>query len=192
VQFNVATLLQEPVGSTRELTVEGEASVPSHGYVTQVTGKVRLMRTQRGVLVRAQLAVQPTLECARCLDPFSLPLDLRIDEEFVPERDPLTGEAVEADPDEFRIDERNHLDLSEAVRQYEQAALPIQPVCRDTCAGLCPVCGQNRNLRPCDCVEPEAQPAWSSLSSLAERLRAEEERGSTEEADSPGQARHAP
>jgi uncharacterized protein len=150
------------------------------------------MRTQRGVLVRARLDIDPDLECARCLDPFSLRLSLTIDEEFVPERDPLTNEPIEADPDEFRIDERNHLDLSEAVRQYEQAALPLQPVCRPDCAGLCPVCGQNRNIRRCDCVKPEPASGWSSLASLAERLRAEEERGSTEEADSPGEARHAP
>jgi uncharacterized protein len=192
VQFNVATLLQEPVGSTREMELEGEVAVPEQDYKSHARGRVRLMRTQRGILLRAQLEVEPTLDCARCLDPFVLPLKLTIDEEFVPLHDPMSGEAVEADPEDFRIDAKNHLDLSEAVRQYEQAALPIQPICRDDCAGLCPVCGQNRNVRPCDCIQPEAEPAWSNLSSLAERLRAEEQRGSTEKADPHSQARHAP
>lgn len=92
----------------------------------------------------------------------------------------MTGEAIEADPDEFRIDGRNHLDLSEAVRQYEQAALPIQPVCREDCAGLCPVCGQNLNERRCDCEQPEPEGAWAGLAALAERLRTEEHDGSPE------------
>lgn len=181
VQFNVSTLLQEPVGSTRLAEVTNEAvQVPAAGYASAASGKVRLMRTQRGVLVHAELRLSPTLECGRCLTSFAAEVRLVIDEEFVPLRDPVTGEAVEADPDEFRIDGRNHLDLSEAVRQYEQAALPIQPVCRDDCAGLCPSCGQNLNERRCDCIEPEPEGAWAGLAALAERLRSEEHYGRTE------------
>jgi uncharacterized protein len=181
VQFNVSTLLQEPVGSTRLASVEDEpVQVPATDYASSVTGTARLMRTQRGVLVHVDVIVRPALECARCLTPFESELRLLIDEEFIPLRDPVTGEAVTADPDEFRIDGRNHLDLSEAVRQYEQAALPIQPICREDCAGLCPICGQNLNERRCDCEQPESEGAWVGLSALAERLRSEEHDGGTE------------
>jgi uncharacterized protein len=181
VQFNVSTLLQESVGSTRVADVEDEpVQVPAAGYTASASGTVRLMRTQRSVLVHADLQVRPTLECARCLEPFEAELRLIIDEEYVPLRDPVTGESVPADPDEFRIDGRNHLDLSEAVRQYEQAALPIRPLCREDCAGLCPVCGQNLNVRRCDCIQPEPEGAWAGLAALAERLRSEEDDGGTE------------
>ncbi|MEZ4554629.1 MAG: DUF177 domain-containing protein [Dehalococcoidia bacterium] len=181
MQFNVSTLLQEPVGSTRLATVNDEpVQVPAAGYAAAASGHVRLMRTQRGVLVHADVVTRPVLECARCLTQFEAEVRLVIDEEFVPFRDPATGEAIEADPDEFRIDGRNHLDLSEAVRQYEQAALPIQPVCRDDCAGLCPVCGQNLNERRCECIQPEPQGAWAGLAALAERLRTEEHDGGPE------------
>jgi uncharacterized protein len=181
VQFNVSTLLQEPVGSTRLATVEDEpVQVAAAEYASSVTGAVRLMRTQRGVLVHADLVTHPTLECARCLEPFEAELRLLIDEEYVPLRDPVSGEAVQAEPDEFRIDGRNHLDLSEAVRQYEQAALPLQPICRDDCAGLCPVCGQNLNERRCEHEQPESGGAWAGLAALAERLRSEEHNGGPE------------
>ena len=181
MQFNVSTLLQEPVGSTRLANVEDEPiQVAAAGYVACVSGTVRLMRTQRGVLVHADLRVRPTVECARCLERFETELRLSIDEEYIPLRDPVTGDAVTADPDEFRIDGRNHLDLSEAVRQYEQAALPIQPICREDCAGLCPVCGQDLNEQRCDCILPEPEGAWAGLAALAERLRSEEDHGSTE------------
>ncbi len=180
MQFNVSTLLQEPIGSTRLAEVEDEpVQVPASGYTASATGTIRLMRTQRGVLAHADVRVRPSLECARCLQPFEAELRLVIDEEFIPLRDPITGDAVSADPDEFRIDGRNHLDLSEAVRQYEQAALPIRPLCRDDCAGLCPTCGQNLNERRCDCIQPEPEGAWAGLAALAERLRSEEDDGST-------------
>ncbi len=181
MQFNVSTLLQEPVGGTRLAEVEDEAvQVAATGYASRVSGTLRLMRTQRGVLVQADLTVRPTLECAHCLDPIVSTLRLVISEEYVPLRDPVTGEAVAADPDEFRIDGRNHLDLSEAVRQYEQAALPIQAFCREDCAGLCPNCGQNLNERRCDCIQPAPEGAWAGLAALAERLRSEEDHGGTE------------
>lgn len=182
MQYNVATLLQEPVGSRREFTLEDEeARIPDMDYVARVVGRGTLLRSPRGVLVHADVIVRPRLTCARCLEDFDQPLSLAIDEEFVPAQDPLTGAAVEADPDDFRIDEHNQLDLSEAVRQYEEAALPLQPICREQCAGLCPVCGQNLNERRCECAQPEADSAWAGLSALSERLRAaEDDRGSTE------------
>lgn len=184
VLFNVATLLHEPVGSVRNLVLEDEAAVvPEVGFEVRASGRVRLLRSREGVLVHAELVVEPTLECARCLTSFRTTLPLTIDEEFRPFRDPVSGEAVTADLDDFRIDPRHELDLSEAVRQYEEAALPIQPVCREQCAGLCPVCGQNLNEFRCGHDASDIGAAPDGLRALAERLRAEEERGSTQEED---------
>jgi uncharacterized protein len=184
VQFNVATLLHDPIGSTRNFVLEDEPVVVREvGFETVATGRVRLLRTQEGVLVHAELVVPQTLECARCLTVFTAPAALTIDEEYRPLRDPATGEAVEADLDDFRLDAYQHLDLSEAVRQYGEAAMPIQPICREQCAGLCPVCGQNLNELRCGHDALNASADLSGLSALADRLRAEEERGSTEEAD---------
>lgn len=184
VQFNVATLLHDPLGSARYFVLEDEpAAVPEVGFETQATGRVRLLRTQEGVLVHAELVVPQTLECARCLTTFTAPAALTIDEEYRPLRDPATGEAVDADPDDFCLDAHHHLDLSEAVRQYGEAAMPIRPICREQCAGLCPVCGQNLNEIRCGHDALDFGAGLGGLSALADRLRAEEERGSTEEAD---------
>ena len=181
MSFNVATLLQEPIGSRRRRTLDREAMASTRdGWAADVSGSVDLLRTARGVLVRARVSCAPTLECARCLDTFVQPLDLVIDEEFVPVVDLVTGERVEAGEDELRIDERHVLDLSEAVRQYEQAAIPLQPICRPGCAGLCPECGANRNEERCGCADGAASGPFAALAGLGERLRAEEHDGGTE------------
>jgi uncharacterized protein len=179
--INVATLLREPIGSSREYRVHSEtAEVPEAAYSREISGRVHLLRTARGVLLRARLAVRPPLECARCLDLFEGEADLEIEEMFVFERDPITLKPVEIAADEFRLVDDQYLDVSEAVRQYEETAVPISPICRDACAGLCPVCGKNRNRDVCDCVPaPEIVPAWGNLAALADRLRSEE----TEESD---------
>ncbi len=182
VSFNVATLLLEPVGSRRrELLESEELAVADEGWSREVHGEVELLRTVRGVLVRAHLRESPVLECARCLEPFWMEIELSITEEFVPPIDISTGEQITpVDADELRIDELHQLDLSEAVRQYEQTAIPLQPMCRPDCAGLCPQCGRNRNLGLCDCTERASAGAFEALSGLGERLRAEESNGATE------------
>lgn len=174
--FNVSTLLEEPIGGARAFEVTDErVRVPEEGYETRVSGTVELVRTPRGVVVRAQLAVLPRLQCGRCLAEFEQALTLDVYEEFVTDRDLITGEPVEGiSPDDFRVDDYRHLDLSEAVRQYEQSALPLGPLCSAECAGLCPTCGQNRNEHDCDCARDPGDGRWSSLAGLADRLRSEE------------------
>ncbi len=180
--INVATLIQEPIGHDRRYRAEDEVvSVPDEGYERRITGTVRLIRSERGVLVSADLDLSPVeQECARCLEPFETPLHLAFDEEYVVSRDPATGLRIEADQDDFRIDGAWHLDLSEAVRQYEASALPIRPVCRPDCRGLCPVCGQNLNHRTCDCGTAVASERWGALATLAEQLRQEDHHGRPE------------
>ncbi len=183
MHFNVATLLQEPVGSRRDGRLEGEPMhVAASGWSALASGQVRLLRSTRGVLVHARLETLPVVECARCLDPFNQPVALTIDEEFVAPYDLVTGEPAEAiDEDDFRIDEQHHLDLSEAVRQYEQTAIPIQPICRPACAGLCAECGRNRNLAACECAKAGTAGPWEALSALSKQLHATEEQdGATE------------
>lgn len=195
--FNVSTLLGEPVGASRYHTL-GETSAhrpplpPGAGVdrggaadsaTRPASGAARLMRTATGVLVSADLTVETELECARCLSRFRRPTEIAFDEEFLPHRDPLTGlPPANADPDAFQIDAHQHLDLSEAIRQYEQAALPISPLCREGCAGLCPRCGTDRNESHCGCSGGDEDPRWSALTALASAFRQEEDRRGTPQA----------
>lgn len=178
--INVSTLLQEPVGSARVYRVVDEpVSVPEAGYRQSVSGRVHLLRTERGVLVSADFALTSRLECARCVLEFEEPVRVRFDEEYVaPET--VTGQPTTPEVDEFRIDEWRHLDLSEAVRQYEQSALPLLPLHSEDCAGLCPICGQDWNERRCSCEAAATDSRWGALSGLAEQLRTEESHGAPE------------
>lgn len=172
VLINVATLSQEPIGSSRRYQADHEAvAVPDRDFDQEITGPVRLIRSERGILVMASLDLEPVgLMCDRCLEPFEWPVHIEFDEEYVIARDPTTGHRIETDSDEFTVDGSWHLDLSEAVRQYEESALPIQSICRPDCRGLCPTCGQNLNESSCGCAAGSDH-RWSALASLAEQLR---------------------
>ncbi len=63
------------------------------------------------------------------------------------------------------------IDLEPFCRELLMLALPVQPLCRESCRGLCPHCGADRNTAPCECVESAAPSPFAVLSELRERLR---------------------
>jgi len=132
---NVAQLLKEPVGSSRSYALDATIDEDIEG---PVTGKVQLIHTDRGILVRVQLAVGLKLECSRCLNMFPYRLDFVAEEEFLPTIDVGSGLplAPDEDSDGFTVDSRNILDLAELIRQYTLLNLPMKPLCRYDCSGV--------------------------------------------------------
>lgn len=170
MEFNVAQLLKGPVGGIREYEIaDSLAEIAEIAWVGPVTGKVRIIRTNRGVLVRAHLESTVGADCSRCLVPFEYPLRIDFEEEFLPTLDVETGLPIDIgaeDSSAFAIDEKHILDLREAVRQYALLVQPMQPLCQPECQGLCPVCGANLNLASCRCPREPVDRPWAALSAL--------------------------
>ena len=81
--------------------------------------------------------------CGRCLDEFERPY--RADFQQV-----------------FNADE-NEIDVSPDIKEVVYVDLPLIPICRDDCKGLCPTCGKNRNVVACGCVQTHENPKWNDL-----------------------------
>ena len=168
-QINVSQLLKRPIGSSRKYEVNGSIDIFGDGASGMVQGEVRLMRTDRGILVKGTLHTEVEVACSRCLGPFSCPLTLNIEEEYFPTVDVDSG-AVLLLPDEpgsFAINEQHVLDLTEAIRQYALVTIPMKPLCREDCGGLCSTCGHNLNQGACGCPPKSLDSRWSELSKLA-------------------------
>jgi uncharacterized protein len=77
------------------------------------------------------------------------------------------AEGVEDDPDVFLLDDRmTELDLRPALREQWLLNVPGYALCRDDCKGLCPTCGAELNLGPCDCASSAADPRLAALHRL--------------------------
>jgi uncharacterized protein len=161
--FHVSRLLQEPVGTKRWYELQAEP--PVHG------GKATLTRTPTGVLVEAQVDVVLEAECSRCLTAFGYPRRVNIEEVFYQQVDVHTGTPIEteADTDNFFIDRKHTIDISEAVRQYEVMAAEMQPLCRLDCPGICAQCGRDLTESACACTGPPIDPRWQALEALKHR-----------------------
>jgi uncharacterized protein len=157
MQLNVSQLLKSSIGSTRNYDLSDTVDITGGG--SMVEGKVRLTRTDRGILVKGMLHTGVEVTCSRCLSLFSCPLALNIEEEYFPTTDIINGTSLPL-PDEpgcFTIDEHHVLDLTEAIRQYALLATPMKPLCDEDCAGLCPYCGHNLNQGACNCLNQSSE-----------------------------------
>lgn len=168
--INVAQLLKADVGTTRDYDVEEE--IPRLGenaeLVKPVRGRVKMIRTNRGILVRASLDTAARLECSRCLELLVQDLPINFTEEYIPVIDVTTGLPTHIPRESYTylINEKHELDLDPAIQEYGLLELPMAPLCRAECAGLCPYCGANRNLQPCSCVAPAGDDRFATLRSL--------------------------
>lgn len=173
MQIHVAQLLKAEIGAKRDYAVSGVVDVYGGGAESTVSGQVDLMRTNRGILVRGNLHTEVEVDCSRCLASFRCSLDFDIEEEYFPTVDVVSGAPVSGPDDAggFTIDEYHVIDLTEAVRQYALMLVPMKPLCREDCAGLCPHCGRNLNLGPCDCAPEPLDPRWATLANLANKQK---------------------
>ncbi len=159
------------MGTVRTHEVSDTLDVTGNGDESLVQGGVKLTRTDRSILLTGKLVTEVRLTCGRCLSQFICPLTLDIEEEYFPTIDIVSGVPLKQtdEPGAFTIDEHHILDLSEATRQYALLAIPMRPLCRPDCLGLCLICGKDLNHGTCDCVKKEIDPRWAKLLELKDK-----------------------
>ncbi len=152
LEFPLASLLAEPVGSVRRIEFEG-VTIPLDDLLelaSPINGWLEASRTNRGVLVRAQFVAALAALCSRCLGPADVHLKVSLREEVLPSIDLATGQALDrdAEPDVGRLNSHHELDLEPLLREAVSLAEPIAPLCRPDCLGLCIECGARLEGHP--------------------------------------------
>jgi uncharacterized protein len=141
-----------------------EQATPLHA-----AGTAELLPHSDGeIRIRGRYTVEMTAECDRCLGRARFPLDAVFDLFYSPVSRIAREEEVSIDESETEIGfyEGGGLELADILRERVLLALPMQRVCSDTCQGICPVCGRNRNESPCDCKTAPTDDRWGALRNL--------------------------
>jgi uncharacterized protein len=135
----------------------------------RISGEVR--RIEGGYALEAELVYSGELECSRCLAGYPF----EEDEAFSLVLYPRAG----APPPEVELS-RDDLDvvlyddpvlpLAPLAEERVQMALPMKPLCKPDCRGLCPSCGQDLNLGACSCTHETIDPRWEALKALKEKV----------------------
>lgn len=121
-----------------------------------------------GFYLKAHLDYEQTLACHRCLEPVTEPVSADVDLLLlVREPQPLEGE-VELDEEDLGVVhvDGDVFDLRPLLLEQLQLAVPMKPVCREDCKGLCAQCGADLNAGPCDCEDDWVDPRWAALQKL--------------------------
>ena len=118
--------------------------------------------------VRGEIATKIEIDCTRCLQPVAQDLKIPFDVSFITPEYDATARETELNRSELEtaVFEGDELDVNELVREQILLNLPEQTFCKEDCKGLCPKCGQNRNLTDCKCEENEIDPRWAALKEL--------------------------
>ena len=120
------------------------------------------------IRIQGSYSVEMAARCDRCLTHARFPLSAGFDLFYRPASEIAREEEVEIDSGETEIGfyEGGGIDLAEILQEQVLLALPMQRVCSESCKGICPVCGKNRNETVCDCHVETADDRWSALRKL--------------------------
>ena len=114
-----------------------------------------------------------SLACVRCLEPFTMPVAGSFDLRYVPRSENAGEGEREVGEDDLTTAfyDDDQIDLSELIAEQLHLALPMKPLCSETCKGLCPHCGANLNTETCDCSEKWEDPRLAALKDLAQQVK---------------------
>lgn len=160
LRFNFGYLLESPLGTNREIELDyPDVMVDDDLTLIPLKGFFRATRTGEGVYLSGKLNTHLDITCVRCLSSSKIPAQLPIDElYYYPPASAPEGESF--------IGEDAFIDLSPLLRELAILEMPIQPICKDDCRGLCVECGKNLNEGGCDCEVDRIDPRMDALRSL--------------------------
>lgn len=185
MKISVAPLLKRPYGASEQYDL-GEASIDQRSEhaglldapARSIAGSLLFTHTNLGVYVAGELSASVELECGRCLDRFSASLPVRVSEQYYTTIHVQTGAPLAAPPrDAYVIGHDFIIDVTPLLREQILLELPLKPLCRESCAGICPSCGLDQNEHPHR--HAEADERWSRLRQLLADFQPEDrtERG---------------
>ena len=169
--FNVAGLLHEPPGGTRDVRLRDHylSLGPDVELAGPLDADLRMQRTNRGILLRGEVRAPLRRTCARCADPYVEDVRVPVSEEFLPSVDPTTGAPMQHAVDDDvvqRVDEHHEISLDGLLHDELALTEPMHPLCSPDCPGLCVECGERLGGAHQPHADDEIDPRLAALGAL--------------------------
>jgi uncharacterized protein len=144
LRINVGFLISQPIGTSRDIHFDfPSVNLPPDFEILDFSGVVHISRTPQGLLFQGDFKAHKLEQCSRCLVDFLQPLQANFDE--------LYGFNYRtADESGLIVPEDANVELEPLVRECLLVEVPINPVCKPDCKGLCPECGADLNKTLCE------------------------------------------
>jgi uncharacterized protein len=159
-RFNVGFIIHEEVGYNHDFPFDLEKfTLGGDLELRELHGNVNVGKTPQGLIAQGKFSAVTTLNCARCLTDFEQELDWEFTELYAFDQRSITDSGLLL-PDDA------HLDVEELLREYALLEIPINPLCKPDCQGLCAECGQNLNEKDCGHRPDEPDSPFAKLKDL--------------------------
>jgi uncharacterized protein len=159
-RLNVGFVIHQSIGYSREIPYElSQIHLPPDLTLHDLAGTVRVTRTPQGLLFQMKMQADTQTECVRCLKDFLQNLSIDISELYAFSKRSVTESNL-------ILPEDGKIDLAPLLREYMLLEIPISPLCKDDCKGLCPICGEDLNLTTCNHEEGTSDERFAKLKSL--------------------------
>lgn len=160
LRLNIGFLIGQPIGTSRDFNFEhpsmqlGE-DLSLHDFI----GTANFSRTPQGLFLQADFQGSLVLECVRCLDSSEHRLNMDFSELYAFDYRSISESGL-------LVPESGYIDFEPLLREYALLEIPISPICKPDCKGLCRECGQNLNEKNCGHNQTDSKSPFSSLKSL--------------------------
>lgn len=159
-RFNVGFIIHEEVGYHHDFPFAfNQISLGDDLELRNFEGVINVGKTPQGLIVQADFSAETTLECVRCLTEFEHELTWSFTELYAFDKRSVTESGLLL-PDDA------HLDMALLLREYALLEIPISPLCKPDCKGLCAECGENLNEKDCGHRPAEPDSPFAKLKDL--------------------------
>lgn len=168
MDLNLEQAFEEPVDLSNDFAVSAEALArPEVVSLQPVHFEGRLEKADPGFLLDGRVEIDGVLSCVRCLREVPFRRRTSVSWVFAPAHEKPNAEELELEQDDLDIVWYSELTLpfDPFIEEQLQLELPMKPLCREGCKGLCPTCGVDWNTTSCSCAAPPDD-RWSSLRDL--------------------------
>jgi uncharacterized protein len=167
LRLNVGFLINASIGYSRDFEFDFPEYIDEDLVMSDVEGVAKIGRTPQGLIVQGNFSGDTMLQCVRCLTEYQQHLEWEFTELYAFKQENVTES-------ELLVPEDAHIDLQPLVREFALLEIPLKPLCREECLGLCIECGQNLNEKDCGHRE-EIESPFSALKDLLEKSEDEDQ-----------------
>lgn len=160
LRLNIGFLLGQPIGTSRDFIFEyPQIRLGEDFILLDFSGAANFSRTPQGLFLQAKFQGLVELECVRCLEDTNHKLEMEFSELYAFNQRSVSESGL-------LVPESGYIDLELLLREYALLEIPINPICKIECKGLCLECGQNLNQKDCGHQHSEGRNPFSNLGSL--------------------------